>query len=80
MYARATSPTGAYAVRLYSPQGHHVRTISGTLSNGIVKAIWDLADEGGTIYTNDSIRAVFQVTGANSQLLTQTQTLYRAYP
>ena len=53
---------GVYVIELTSPEGRHLKTLSGTTSNGVIKLQWDLIDEHGTRYTNNHFDSVFEVT------------------
>ena len=55
-------PNGACTIELNSSTGEHIKTISGTTSNGIIKVHWDLVDERGKACTNDSFDTVVHVT------------------
>lgn len=62
LYARLPESNGTYTIELKSPAGLHVRTFTGTTSNGVIKVPWDLTDELGKNYTNDSVNSIFHVT------------------
>ncbi len=62
LYAKLPESNGVYTVELLSSKGSHLKTISGTTSNGVIEIRWDLTDERGQTYTNDSIDSVFRVT------------------
>lgn len=62
LYAKLAEPHGIYTIELQSPAGEHIKTISGTTSNGVIDISWDLKDERGKKYTNNSLKAVFNVT------------------
>jgi len=62
LYAKIAEPHGVYTIELKSPAGEHIKTISGTTSNGVIDVFWDLHDEHGNKYTNDSLKAVYHVT------------------
>jgi hypothetical protein len=62
LYARLAESNGVYAIELKDPAGARVKTLTGTTSNGVIKAHWDLIDDRGRHYTNDSLDSVFQVT------------------
>jgi hypothetical protein len=60
--ARLAEPLGSYAIDLKSPDGAVVKTLTGTTSNGVIKAYWNLIGEQGQRYTNNSLDSVFHVT------------------
>ena len=62
LYARLPESNGTYVIELKSPVGVHVRTFTGSTSNGVIKVRWDLTDERGNAYTNDSVDSIFHVT------------------
>lgn len=62
LHAKLPEPNGIYTIELNSPTGEHIRTIAGTTSNGVIHVKWDLKNDHGNKYTNDSINAVFHVT------------------
>jgi hypothetical protein len=74
LYAKLPESNGLYTIELKSPAGARVRTFAGMTSNGVIKVHWDLTDEHGKIYTNDSVESVFHVTlprSGRSQTLTR---------
>jgi hypothetical protein len=62
LYAKLPESNGIYKIDLVSPAGEHVKTMSGSTSNGIINLHWDLIDERGQKYTNSSLDSVFNVT------------------
>jgi hypothetical protein len=53
--------------------GRHIKTLSGTTYNAVVRARWNLIDEHGSRYANDAINTAIQVTlpgSGRSQRLT----------
>lgn len=62
LYAKLPETNGIYKIELMSTAGEHVKTISGSTSNGIINEHWDLIDEQGRKYTNASLDSVFNVT------------------
>jgi hypothetical protein len=61
LHAKLAEPMGKYTIELKSPEGLTVKTLSGSTSNGIIKAHWNLICEQGQRYTNDSVDSVFHV-------------------
>ena len=62
LYAKLPEPHGIYTIELQTPEGKHLKTISGVTSNGVINVDWDLRDDQGIKYAGDSINAVFNVT------------------
>jgi hypothetical protein len=62
LYAKLADQHGVYTIELQSPTGEHLKTISGTTTNGVIDVFWDLRDDHGNKYTNDSLKAVYNVT------------------
>jgi hypothetical protein len=62
LYARLPESNGTYTIELKSPSGVPVRTFTGSTSNGVIQVHWDLTDERGKTYTNESVDSVFHVT------------------
>jgi hypothetical protein len=62
LYAKLPETNGTYKIELMSPLGEHVKTISGSTSNGVINVHWDLIDERGKRYTNASLDSFFYVT------------------
>ncbi len=62
LYAKLAETHGIYTIELQSPTGEHIKTILGTTSNGVINVFWDLKDDHGNKYTNNSLKAVFNVT------------------
>ncbi|MGA2801054.1 MAG: hypothetical protein ABSE97_01570 [Verrucomicrobiota bacterium] len=62
LHAKLPEPNGIYTVELKSPTGEHIKTLAGTTSNGVINVKWDLKDDHGNKCTNDSFKAIFNVT------------------
>lgn len=62
LYAKLPESNGIYTIELKSPAGVHVRTFTGSTSNGVIHVHWDLTADNGKTYTNDSVDSVFHVT------------------
>lgn len=62
LYAKLVEPMGVYVIELTSVNGRHLKTLSGTTSNGVVQVHWDLIDERGIRYTNNALNTSIQVT------------------
>jgi len=62
LYARLAESNGVFSIELKSPNGEHIKTLSGKTTNGIIRVHWDLLDENGNRYTNTSFQSTFNVT------------------
>jgi len=60
--AKLAEPNGTYAIELKSPSGEHIRTFRGSTTNGTIEVDWNLIDERGQRYTNDSFETSFSTT------------------
>jgi hypothetical protein len=61
LYARLAESNGIYTIGIKSPAGEVVKTYKGTTGNGIIRQKWDLIDDQGRLYTNDSFETVWDV-------------------
>jgi hypothetical protein len=66
LYAKLPESNGVYSIELTTPQGSHLKTLTGTTSNGVIKVHWDLIDDQGHRYTNTEFNSTFNVTLAGS--------------
>ena len=64
--AKLARPVGSYSLELTTPSGEHIHTITGSTTNGIVEAHWDLRYGGGKRYTGDSFNSSWTVTFPDS--------------
>jgi hypothetical protein len=63
LYAQLAEQDANYTIELQSPSGAHVKWLDGATSSGEISTNWNLTyDDDVTIYTNNSVRAVFNVT------------------
>lgn len=53
---------GIYQIEIQSPAGEVVKTFRGTTSNGVIEVVWDLIDDHGRPYPNESLGTVYHVT------------------
>jgi hypothetical protein len=60
--ARLAGTHATFSIELKSPTGEHLTTLRGTSTNGLVRAHWDLIDDQGRKYTNESFESTIQVT------------------
>jgi hypothetical protein len=61
-HVKLAQPVGSYSLKLTTPTGGHIHTITGSTTNGIVEVHWDLIDDDGKRYTNDSLNSAWTVT------------------
>jgi len=66
LYAKLAEPNGTYTIELKSPTGEHIRILHGSTTNGEIKITWDLIDDRGQRYTNESFQATFSITLTDS--------------
>lgn len=61
LYAKVAKTNLTYKIELKTPTGVHIKTITGSTSNGIIEEHWNLTDDRGNKITNDSFQAEFRV-------------------
>ncbi|HXI73851.1 MAG TPA: hypothetical protein VNN22_26205 [Verrucomicrobiae bacterium] len=71
-HARLAEPNGKYVIECNTTNGTRLKTISGSTTDGFLKAHWDLVDEQGQRFTGDFFDSVFHLTLPDSG---RTQTL-----
>jgi hypothetical protein len=76
---RLVESNGLYSIELTSPAGAHLKTLTGRTSNGVIKAHWNLIDDHGRRYTDESFNSTFTVRLLDSGL-TQTMKGPRPLP
>jgi hypothetical protein len=77
LYATLPEPEANYSIEIKTISGSHIKTISGSTTDGIIKTNWNLTDDSGNVIadTSDPVKAIFNVTlldpgsGTNSQTL-----------
>lgn len=62
LYARLPEAKGIYTIELTSSSGTHLKTFTGTTSNGVIMVDWNLIDDQGRRFTNNSFNSAFNVT------------------
>jgi hypothetical protein len=62
LYAQLPESNGIYTIELKSLDGNHVKSLTGTTSNGEIMVKWDLKDDHGKVCTNDSLETYFTIT------------------
>ena len=73
LYAKLAQSNANYSIELTGPGGTHIKTITGSTSNGVIKEHWNLADDRGMKYTNGSFDSTFSVTFPDSRAGTNRQ-------
>ena len=79
-FARLVELEGTCTVEIKTRAGTHVKTLAGSTTNGIINLRWNLVDEKGAAFTNNSFVSEFQISlpvSGRSQTLTQFQTKFR---
>lgn len=72
-----TCPNANYSIELQTTNGAHIKTITGSTTNGEISEYWNLTDDGGHTITNDMVKAVFTVTLLDPSTNTETVILNR---
>jgi hypothetical protein len=63
LYAKTPAcPNADYTIELQTTSGAHIKTIAGSTSSGEISENWDLTDDNGNTVTNETVKAVFNVT------------------
>jgi len=70
--AKLSEPRGDCAIDLINANGDHIKTLTGSTTNGILKTHWDLIDDHGRRCTNESFDGIIHLTLPDSG---RTQTL-----
>lgn len=63
-HVKLARPVGSYTLKITSPSGELLHTITGSTTNGIVDVEWNLVDDSGKRYTNEMIESTWTVTFA----------------
>jgi hypothetical protein len=71
LYAKLPESNATYSIELNTSDGVHLKTITGSTSNGEIKVHWDLTDDHGNIHTNDKFKSVFHITFPEGRTGTQ---------
>src|SRR5262249_8651267 len=61
-HVKLAQSVGSYSLKLTTPTGEPIRTFTGSTTNGIVEVRWDLIDDNGKRYTNESFESTWTVT------------------
>jgi hypothetical protein len=79
--AQLPEPDANYTIQLYDPSttpATLIKTITGSTSSGMIQENWDLTyDDGVTVFTNDTVNAVFNVTLLDPGSGTSTKVLHK---
>jgi hypothetical protein len=59
--AKLVEQNASYDIEVTMPSGEHVRRLSGTTTNGMITAHWDLKDDAGNECTNNEYGSVIQI-------------------
>jgi hypothetical protein len=65
LYATLPQPDATYTIELQDPNGSHIKwlAVNQTTTSGEINVPWNLTyDDGVTVYTGDSVKAIFNVT------------------
>jgi len=65
-HVKLAQPVGSYSLKLTTPSGEQIHIITGSTTNGIVELKWDLFDDAGKRYTNDTFESTWTVTFPDS--------------
>lgn len=72
LYASLVETNATYSVEVKTIAGKHVRTFTGNTTNGVIDLEWDLLDDKGERFTNNSFISYFNITLSRSR---RSQTL-----
>ena len=59
--AELPESNGVFSIEIKTLSGEHVKTLSGSTTNGMIMVDWDLIDEKGHKYTGDSFESCFTI-------------------
>ena len=51
-----------YSIELQTVEGKHIKTITGSSTNGMIDQEWNMTDEHGKKFNEDAFEGVFRVT------------------
>ena len=71
-HGRLPEMNGTYAIDCTTTNGAHLKTLTGSTSNGVFKAVWDLVDDNGHRLSGETFDSVVHITLPDSG---RTQTL-----
>ncbi len=61
LQAKLREESATYRIELKTVKGKHIKTITGSTTNGMIDLDWNLADEHGKRFNGDSFEGIFQV-------------------
>jgi len=61
-HAKLPEQSASYVIDMSDTNGVHLKTISGSTTNGVIKEHWDLVDERGARFTNGVFNCLFDLT------------------
>ena len=61
LQARLREPTAKYRIELTTQKGKHLKTITGSSTNGTINLEWDLKDDNGKIFKGHSFEGAYYV-------------------
>jgi hypothetical protein len=71
-HARIPEKNGSYSIECVTTNGEHLKTFTGTTTNGVFKVVWDLVDDNGRRLNGERFDSVIHISLPNSG---RTQTL-----
>jgi len=73
--ARVAESNATFSIEIKTESGAHLKTMSGTTSNGLIHVEWNLIDDKGNTFTNNSFTGDFHVTlpSGRSQTISRGQ-------
>ena len=71
-HVRLSETHGIYTVECVTTNGEHLKTFTGTTTNGVFKVVWDLVDDNGRRLNGERFDSVIHISLPNSG---RTQTL-----
>ena len=66
LWADLSISNAGYNIELLDTNGDHIKTISGTTSNGVINEQWNLIGDSGKSYSFDSFEAIYHIALTNS--------------
>jgi len=69
--AKLPESNATYSIELNTSNGVHLKTITGSTSNGEILVRWNLTDDHGNVHTNDTFNSVFHITFPDGRSGTQ---------
>jgi hypothetical protein len=71
LYAKLPESNATYSIEINTSNGVHLKTITGSTSNGEILVHWDLTDDHGNVYTNGTFKDLFHITFPDGRSGTQ---------